>query len=183
MRCHMFLGLACSVMIASTAAIAADARREAGAHVHGTGKLGIVIENATVSIELDAPAHDIVGFEHAPETPAEKAAMTKALDTLKAADMLFKLTPAADCRLSESEAGLEQEEKSEAGNNSDQHADINGRFVFTCGAIERLTGIDLGYFAAFPSATKLDIVAVTAKGQVTRAATSSAPRIDLSSAN
>jgi len=171
--------------LAMNSAAAENARREAGAHVHGAGRLGIVIEGNTVSLELDTPAHDVLGFEHAPRTAQQKAALETAVAKLKDASKVFRLTPAADCRPTKAEAGLEQPEAAQSGKEGDKggnggHGDFSGTFVFECGAIGKLTAIELGYFAAFPDAAKLAITIVTAKGQASREATRAAPRIDLS---
>ena len=48
--------------------------RELGPHQHGHGTLNIAIEGERVSMELDVPGADIVGFEHAASTADQKAA-------------------------------------------------------------------------------------------------------------
>src|SRR3990172_13326550 len=64
--------------LAATPARAEEAKRELGAHEHGHGTLNIAIENARVSMELEAPGMDIVGFEYAASTDDQKAAVAKA---------------------------------------------------------------------------------------------------------
>lgn len=163
---------------------AEEPRREAGAHVHGSGKLGIAIEGSGLSFDLDAPAHDILGFEHAPKTAAERAALDKAVATLKDAGNIFRPNPEAGCRLTTAEAGLEQPEtgdaaKADAKGDKGGHADFNGNFTFECSAIDKLTSIAFGYFAAFPEAEKLEVTLLTAKGQATRIVSKSSPSIDV----
>lgn len=171
----------CAAATIAGAASAQEARRELGPHVHGSGKLEIAIEGDRVSLDLDTPAHDIIGFEHAPQTPEQTKVLDAAVAKLKDAASVFRMTPDANCKLEKAEAGLEKPEAGESTGTAEPeaHADFNGTFVFACGAIGKLKAIDLGYFAAFPEAAKLDITIISPKGQTTRQATREAPRIDL----
>ena len=74
--------LAAALLCAAFPVNAEEARRELGPHQHGHGRLNIAIEGSRVSMELEVPAHDIVGFEHQPNTPEQKAAIEKAKTTL-----------------------------------------------------------------------------------------------------
>ncbi|MDH4983163.1 DUF2796 domain-containing protein [Hyphomicrobium sp. D-2] len=71
--------------------------RELGAHVHGRGTFNIAIEGSRVALELKAPGMDIVGFESAPTSDAQKAAVEKAKATLAKPLELFR--SARRCRL------------------------------------------------------------------------------------
>ena len=75
------------------------ASAELAAHQHGVGSLDIAIEGDEVHARLTAPADDIVGFEHAPRTDAQKAAVDDAAKLLK--DGLAVLGPASEagCKL------------------------------------------------------------------------------------
>ena len=103
--------------VAANAAVAA----EHTAHVHGVTKLNVAIEGETVEMELIAPGADIVGFEHAPESAKDKAAVKSATATLEDGAGLFVFPREADCRLMEAEiesASLEDDhaEEEEHGN-------------------------------------------------------------------
>ena len=71
--CLLAAGMACAALPAS-----AEEHRQLGAHVHGHGRLNIAIEGNTISMELEVPGMDIVGFEHEPSTPEQKAAVAQA---------------------------------------------------------------------------------------------------------
>ncbi|WP_241006340.1 ZrgA family zinc uptake protein, partial [Aeromonas media] len=68
-----------------------------GAHEHGHGHLNLVVDGNQLMIELQAPAADLVGFEHAAKSDEEKAQYTKAVARLQQPDALFRLDPAAGC--------------------------------------------------------------------------------------
>jgi len=70
------------------------------AHVHGSGTLNIAIEGAVLEMELQAPGFDIVGFEHAAATEADKAKIKAAYALFKTPMQLFSLSSGAVCKLS-----------------------------------------------------------------------------------
>jgi hypothetical protein len=63
-------------------AASAEEQRQLGAHEHGHGHLNIAIEAKSVAFELEVPGMDIVGFEHEPSTPEQRAAVAQAKATL-----------------------------------------------------------------------------------------------------
>ncbi|MGC2396164.1 MAG: DUF2796 domain-containing protein, partial [Rhodomicrobium sp.] len=92
---------------------AGEEHRQLGAHVHGHGRLNIAIEDKTVSIELEAPGADIVGFEHEAATRAQSAAIEKAKATLAAGLSLFTPAAAAGCTQNASKVSIEAEHEHE----------------------------------------------------------------------
>lgn len=108
------LALACSISAAQ-----AEERREHAAHEHGHAVMRVVLEDAVLAIELEAPGMDIVGFEHAPEGPADEAKIKAALAKLENAGAMFMLPQGAACTVNEAHAehgGLEDDDH-------DSHAD------------------------------------------------------------
>ncbi len=79
----------------------AEERRELGAHQHGHGTLNIAFEGNRITMELEVPGHDIVGFEHEAKTDDQKAAVAKAKSQLGAPLALFQLPAAAGCTVKE----------------------------------------------------------------------------------
>lgn len=49
-----------------------------GKHEHGVAQLNVALDGKTLELELDSPAMNLVGFEHAASTDADKAAVAKA---------------------------------------------------------------------------------------------------------
>ena len=60
--------LALAAMALMPASVRAEEHRELGAHEHGHGTLNIALEGSRLTMELEAPGVDIVGFEHAAST-------------------------------------------------------------------------------------------------------------------
>ncbi|WP_083745482.1 DUF2796 domain-containing protein [Variovorax sp. KK3] len=155
-----FTGLAATMPLAASA--------QARAHVHGQIKLDIAIEGPTVVIEMESPLDNFVGFEHAPKTDAEKKAAADAVAQLRAADQLFKIDPAANCKLGpvtlrSAALGLG---KAEAG--AEGHADLDGSFAFNCTKATDAKFIELGLFNAFKGLRQVDAQIVTPDGQSKR---------------
>ncbi|MFO6377007.1 DUF2796 domain-containing protein, partial [Pseudomonas aeruginosa] len=62
-----------------------------GKHEHGVAQLNVALDGKTLELELDSPAMNLVGFEHAASTDADKAAVAKARAQLEKPLELFAL--------------------------------------------------------------------------------------------
>ena len=164
-----------AMFAASLPAIAAEEHRELGPHEHGVGRLNIAIEGKRVSMELEVPGSDIVGFEHEASTAEQKAAVKKAKATLESALNVFKLSAEAKCKLAKADVKVQAEDEHEheaadAKHEGEEeeghhHSEFHAEYAIDCAAPEKLTGIDFKYFELFAGARKLDINLVSDKGQ------------------
>jgi hypothetical protein len=91
------LTIACALSLAASAE-AQDARRQLDAHAHGEGRVAIAIEGNRVEMELEAPAHDIVGFEHAPSNAKQRKVISDARAILAKLERFVSLPSAAGCK-------------------------------------------------------------------------------------
>lgn len=110
--------LLCSTLIAAAPAIAEE-KRELDAHMHGHGALNIALDGDMLALELIAPGFDIVGFEHAAESDADKAAVEAGLAKLSDPVSLFGVPAAANCAVTTAEAELHSEDE----HHEDEHDD------------------------------------------------------------
>ncbi len=151
-------------------------QREHDAHKHGAGLLNIAMEGREVYVELESPAANIAGFEHAPSTEAERASLDEAVATLQDGERLFRFSPAADCRLfdvhvaSSPKALVEatsrhqlhtgakiEHHAAQQGLAQKAHADIQVNYHFVCAQPGRLEQISIELFTAFPAIQRLDV--------------------------
>ena len=97
-----------TVILASCIAVPAHAQetRELGTHVHGVSTLQVAVEDGTLSLDLTSPGLDIVGFEYAASTDADKDAVAMAVGRLLKPDDIVTLPDAAGCRLAAARAHL-----------------------------------------------------------------------------
>ena len=72
-------------------------KRQLDSHEHGVSVLKIAAEKNMIEMELESPADDIVGFEHAPENEKQKSQINKALAIFKNKEGVFMPSPAASC--------------------------------------------------------------------------------------
>ncbi len=54
-----------------------------GAHVHGHARMTIVLDGETLQVTIIFAAHDLLGFEHAPNTPEEQQLIDAAVAELE----------------------------------------------------------------------------------------------------
>ena len=157
-----------AAMLAATPFLSAEAQQQ-HAHVHGQLKLDVAIDGPTVVINMESPLDNIVGFERAPKTDAEKKTAEDAVAQLRAADKLFAIDPAANCKLGpvdlrSSALGLGKPDASEP----EGHADLDATFSFNCTSAASAKFIDVNLFAAFKGTRQIDSQIASAQGQFKR---------------
>ena len=111
-----------AVMVLAGTAVAEE-KRGAEAHEHGHGTFSMVIEDDHAVIEVAVPAFDIVGFEHAPSTAAQRIAMADAAATLSRPDILFAIPESAGCAIGQVEIGFGATGGHRHEHRLDQHLD------------------------------------------------------------
>lgn len=174
--------LAFGIGLMAGAASAQAQHRELGAHEHGRGTLNVAVEGNRISMELEVPGADIVGFEHAARTRQHKAAVEKGKRQLLAPQSMFKLSGAAGCTVSAASVELEDggHEGAKKAGEEHGHSEFHAQYTFDCRSPESLTAIEFDYFRAFAGAKRLDVNIITPKGQTKFEVTRSKPRVDLS---
>jgi Protein of unknown function (DUF2796) len=164
-----------------------QAHRQLGAHVHGHGRLNIAVEGKKLSMELEVPGADIVGFEHEPSTPEQRAAIDEA--RAKLANGLFLIAPPQQggCQLEYVKVTAESGHKHDdgapgAGPEADaghDHSEFRANYTARCASPSRVTSLTFEFFNVFPNSQELAIAIVTAKGQTSHAVTRENPSLDL----
>ncbi|MGU5550722.1 DUF2796 domain-containing protein [Aeromonas hydrophila] len=163
-----------------------------GAHEHGHGHLNLVLDGNQLMIELQAPAADLVGFEHAAKSDEEKAQYAKAMAQLKQPDTLFRFDPAAGCKLIQQELQAAKEDHDHDHDHDHQqsdgkhdehhhddagHADMGAMYTYTCATPAKLTGLEATLFSVYPSLEKLSVQGILPSGQTAAELTPSANKL------
>jgi hypothetical protein len=152
-------------------------------HEHGVATLDIAVDPRRVSIALDTPLENLLGFERAPRSAAERQSADAAVARLKDGATLLRIDPAARCTLARVELrsaalGLGQAAPAGAKAAAPDHADLEAEYSFDCaGAAPGF--VEVGLFAAFPRLQRVVVQTATAKGQARRTMTRPAARIEL----
>ena len=142
------------------------------AHEHGFGQVNVIQDGPQVSIDLDSPLHNILGFEHAPKTAQDKAKVKQAKAFLAAPMWIFN--PEAKCFIQGSvhiDSDLLKPQK--------EHDDVSVRWVFQCQTPSALKSVEFVGFQAFPELQTLKVQAVLPTKQFGTQLTPSKPRLDL----
>jgi hypothetical protein len=155
--------LGCAVLLPGTSAAA-------GAHEHGVARLDVAVEAGRIVVELDTPLDNLLGFERAPRTDAEKAKADAAVARLRDAAALFRIDGNAGCTLGTVELnsaplGLGKAAKDSKAAAGD-HGDLEGSFEFRCKAGTKAAFLEVALFEAFPQLKRIDLQVATPKGQL-----------------
>lgn len=153
----------------------------AKAHDHGVARLDVAIDGTRITLQLQTPLDNLLGFERAPRTDAERRAADAVVMKLNAAAALFKPDPAAQCSLGSValvSAALKLGPAAPA-TSGDGHADLEADIRFDCKDAAQATFIDVMLFDSFPRLKRLQIQAATARGQFKRTLAAPARRVDL----
>jgi hypothetical protein len=95
------------------------------AHTHGTATLTVIISGEQVALGFESPAFNLLGFENAPATPEQEAALARAEALLASVENLVSIT-GARCEVQDvqiSRPGQEAHAHGEAEHDDHDHAD------------------------------------------------------------
>lgn len=172
---RVLLGFLCC---ASSLAVAAPP------HQHGAAVLEIVLDGAQLIVELAVPAHDVVGFEHAPDTPGEKVRAATAIAELREVRRVLTLSAEAACKEQSvrvdadllSAAALPEpplasaDRHTEGFGHADQHdahhcehSEVRFIYEFECAVPAALSGFTTGLFELLPGLTAITVRTFTAQ--------------------
>lgn len=148
------------------------------AHEHGVGRLNAALDGQTLELELESPAMNLVGFEHAATTDADKAKVAAARAKLENPLALFNLPKAAGCKIATQElesplfgdkpdADDDHDEADKDGHeHHHEHSEIQAHYQFSCSAPGALKTLDLAnIFNTFPATQKIQVQLISPSGQ------------------
>lgn len=96
-----------------------------GAHVHGQANAFVVLEGRNLSVVLESPAANIVGFEHRANTPEQRSIVLAAQETLAQGERVLKVR-GGDCQLNLAESDVSQLLREDAEPNTLKDHDHHG---------------------------------------------------------
>ncbi|CAN7293009.1 DUF2796 domain-containing protein [Pseudomonas sp. LjRoot71] len=146
------------------------------AHEHGAAQLNVLLDGKVLELQLESPAMNLVGFEHAAKSDADKAKVAAARSQLEQPQPLFGLN-AGDCKISKQELESplfaehadshehEHEHEHEKSQES-EHSDIHAHYTLDCQKPEELKQLNLGeLFKRFPATEKIQVQLIGPDGQ------------------
>ena len=183
-RSRVFILTAAIALSATTTlAVRADEFEQHGAHEHGKITINAALDRQELSIELDAPADNVIGFEHTPHTDAEKAAVRDADVLLRNGQGLFGFPPAAQCRFTGSQVTAPhwEVERSETRGESghEHHADYEARLTYQCKVPQELAWFEPWLLGKLHEVREARVNLITASGQRSQVVTHPRDRVAL----
>lgn len=148
--------------VAGLSGLLAFAAHAGEAHVHGHATLDVAVDGAEVTIELDTPADNLLGFERAPRSAADKQQAGKVLAQLGQPAQLFRLNPEAQCSATTPaiEAPLLIGRPV-----SGEHNDIAASYIYRCAKPAALARLDVLLFEVFPRLQQIKLQLAGPAGQ------------------
>jgi hypothetical protein len=114
----------------SCAALAhADDFQQLGTHEHGHLTLNVVVQGTLLSVELEAPGLNVLGYEHRPRSPAEQRQFDAQDRWLRSGREAVGVPPAAACRLEKVTVSSPDWSAAQAG---EDHGDYRVNWRFRC---------------------------------------------------
>lgn len=132
-------------------------------HQHGVAELRVAVDGRQMTIELDSPLDNLVGFERAPRTAREREALTAAAARLRDVARLFELPAGAGCVAGPVEVEMPYAAASTASD--EVHSDAHAVYMFDCDAPAQLVSVRSRLAEAFPRLKRVQVDIVTAAGQ------------------
>lgn len=197
--CRAVLHLALSAALLSAGAAAGAQGQHA--HTHGRLSIDVAVDAGSITISVESPLDNLLGFERAPRNEAERKLLAEVLARLQAADRLFVPDPAAQCRLAKVSLvsatlgiGADGGERAMTGrsngdmtggrggnggssSNNEHHADLDATILFTCQKSELARFIDVKLFEQFPRVRTADAQVASPQGQFKRMLDAKSPRL------
>ena len=145
-----------------TLLLCANLAHAAPAHVHGVANLELAVEGDQLTLDLDMPLDNTVGFEHPPRNDKEKAALAALMKLLQNGAELFVPAAAADCKLEK----VKLEDAFPDGKaKADGHAEVGAFYVFRCTQPAALKAMETSLFRHFSRLQRVDAQRATPGGQ------------------
>lgn len=148
-----------------------------GAHEHGVARMNVALDGNSLELELESPAMNLVGFEHAANSDADKAKVAAARAQLEKPLDLFAIPLVAGCKVAgqELESPLfgnapEHEHEHEDADHDEaeghEHSEIHAHYQLECAKPENLKTLDLkALFTRFPATQKIQVQLIGPQGQ------------------
>ena len=134
--------------------------RSADSHTHGDAALALVLENGGITIELESPLFNILGFEHAPNTEIQVAHVKRAEAQLGRGGSLFTFNPKANCQITYETQEVSLFKTDEAHRDDHEHLthkDVLLRYQFLCQNPSALSNVSVNLFDFFDELTEISV--------------------------
>ena len=127
---------------------------EAEAHVHGVASMNWVLERTELSIVLQSPMMNLLGFEYRPKNKDEKLLFAAMTDKLKNPTKVIELI-GGECRLMSANISnpfreeIDHEEEGATLSHEPSHSGITAKYDFLCQQPSQFEAMNVELFNTF----------------------------------
>ena len=176
-----FIGISTATLFAS---IVMAETHSHDAHVHGEATLNLVIDGNELLLELESPAANLLGFEHAPQNQAQKQQLKKTQSLLSNVDSLVELSD-LNCQLVSAEIEMpyadhksdhhdshdghqnkhDDHHKKHQDTEAAEHSEIHAQYSLNCQTTKQVEQLNIPLFQHFPGLEKLQVMWINGNQQ------------------
>jgi hypothetical protein len=124
----------------------------AAPHQHGESRIAMAVDGQVLTLELTAPGEDVLGFEHAPKSAAQKNRYREVMILLQSASDMFEFDEKAAC----SPVGARVLEEM-AGTDHD-HGEFHIRYEYQCQKPDLLQQMKVLTFDHFSGMQRVKVI-------------------------
>jgi len=140
-----------------------------GAHEHGVATLDLVLEDGILQIDLLSPAMNLLGFEHQPNSDADRLKVAELRGALAKPEELFGLPQECNLQKHDLASPLFDAPASKTHGHDGEHQghnDVLASYRFDCRKAESLAGLDVSpLFSRYPGTESIQVQLVGPNGQ------------------
>ena len=147
-------------MAFATMASAEEQHRQYAAHVHGHASITLAVSGNAVQLDLESPAMNLLGFEHAPGNEQDRKKLNDAAEFLQRPLDWVRFDGGSGCKVVHVDVEsslLHRESHGHDHHGHEGHADFEVTVEFECANPARISHIDLsGLFSRFPGFQEIE---------------------------
>jgi hypothetical protein len=160
------------LLACATALLAPVLTQAEPAHEHGALTLALAVEGAGFTLDLESPLDNLIGFEHAPRSDAQRQAVRTLAQRLRSGALFVANTEAgcsvrtvslASAALPAALLGERTQAPPEAGHEG--HADLDASLSYVCQHPQALRTLTVKLADAVPGIRRITVQLATPRGQ------------------
>lgn len=175
----MTLAIKCTACIAQLCTVSASLAtedplfEEHHAHEHGVATLDVAVDGSQLLLQFRSPAMNLLGFERAPRTAQDEAAVAKAVQMLRDPATQFAPSSEARCQVKKTEVATPD------WSESHEHFEFAAEYTFHCERPELLQQLHIRLLEALEEDVKVEVQVASAQGQRAAVLRRSSARLSL----
>jgi len=134
------------------------------AHTHGAATLTVIVSAQQVAIGFQSPAFNLLGFESAPQTEEQRAALARVESKLEAPSTLLSFLD-ADCEILDRQVSRSDEAHDDHDHADEhehgEHWEFMVNILLHCAALAQPPSLEVNVFQHFPGIAKIELLWAT----------------------